>query len=82
MNRSLLQCGIWYVPGFVDDFEEPYSNLRRFQLKKEFPHLPLPTKSIKRQKEDGWAMLDLGDSVIHIVSRNARAKWFDESREW
>jgi ribosomal silencing factor RsfS len=49
----------------------------RTNLVTSHPHLPLPPKSVARgQTHDGWGMLDIGDSVVHIISKQARQKWF------
>lgn len=43
--------------------------------------LPLPPNS-KRQIGDGWAMIDAGDFAVHILSKEAREKYFPEKRTW
>ncbi|XP_006458175.1 hypothetical protein AGABI2DRAFT_190529 [Agaricus bisporus var. bisporus H97] len=43
------------------------------------PPVPLGPKS-KRRMENGWAMVDGGDFVVHILSREARAKYFAQDR--
>ncbi|KAI8999020.1 hypothetical protein BD414DRAFT_476745 [Trametes punicea] len=45
------------------------------------PPLPLPPNS-KRRVNGGWAMIDAGDFAIHIVSKEAREKYFPDRREW
>jgi len=46
------------------------------------PPLPLPPNS-RRQVNDGWAMIDAGEFAVHIVSREARERFFPEKRrEW
>ncbi|KAI0654770.1 hypothetical protein C8Q70DRAFT_1058178 [Cubamyces menziesii] len=45
------------------------------------PPLPLPPNS-KRRVNGGWAMIDAGDFAIHILSKEAREKYFPERREW
>ncbi|EPT06218.1 hypothetical protein FOMPIDRAFT_1021226 [Fomitopsis schrenkii] len=46
------------------------------------PPLPLPP-NIKRRVNGGWAMIDAGDFAVHIVSKEAREKFFpDGRREW
>ncbi|EJU05469.1 hypothetical protein DACRYDRAFT_43354, partial [Dacryopinax primogenitus] len=45
----------------------------RVLLSKQHPSLPLPPRT-RKQAEDGWAMLDLGDTAVHILSRTARDK--------
>lgn len=44
------------------------------------PPLPLPPKS-RRRMGNGWAMVDAGDFVVHVLSREAREKYFGE-RAW
>ncbi|KAG5646646.1 hypothetical protein DXG03_002636 [Asterophora parasitica] len=41
------------------------------------PPLPLPPNS-KRRMHNGWAMIDAGDFAIHILSKEAREKYFDD----
>ncbi|KDQ06744.1 hypothetical protein BOTBODRAFT_140836 [Botryobasidium botryosum FD-172 SS1] len=51
----------------------------RNKLATEYPQIPLPPKSASiRAAPDGWGLLDIGDSVVHIVSRSARDKWFTQ----
>ncbi|GBE82636.1 hypothetical protein BKA93DRAFT_726517 [Sparassis latifolia] len=46
------------------------------------PPVLLPHNTKKRMS-DGWAMLDAGDFAVHIVSKDAREKFFPDSRrEW
>jgi len=45
------------------------------------PPLPLPPNS-KRTFTDGWAMLDAGEFAVHVVSREARQKYFPEKRRF
>jgi len=45
-------------------------------LAEGFPDVPLPTKAALRKSGDGWGFLDLGDSAIHILSKDAKRKWF------
>lgn len=52
------------------------------QLLTHLPPLPLPP-NIKRRVNGGWAMIDAGDFAVHIVSKEAREKFFpDGRREW
>jgi len=47
------------------------------------PHLALPPKkSIGRNTQDGWGFLDAGDTAIHILSKDAREKWFSDSVDY
>ncbi|EGN95443.1 hypothetical protein SERLA73DRAFT_112966 [Serpula lacrymans var. lacrymans S7.3] len=45
------------------------------------PPLPLPPNS-KRRMHNGWAMIDAGDFAVHIVSREAREKYFERPTDW
>ncbi|KXN82066.1 hypothetical protein AN958_03224 [Leucoagaricus sp. SymC.cos] len=47
------------------------------------PPLPLPPKS-KRRMGNGWALVDAGDFAVHVLSREAREKYFGNERlaEW
>jgi hypothetical protein len=46
------------------------------------PPLPLPPNS-KRRMLNGWAMIDAGKFAVHILSRDARRKYFERSAaEW
>ncbi|KZO95711.1 hypothetical protein CALVIDRAFT_472103, partial [Calocera viscosa TUFC12733] len=71
----------WVVVGQVKEGTEGRGSVEavvrstRGALMKLHPELRLPPRS-RRTAEDGWAMLDLGDTAVHIVSRTARDKWF------
>ncbi|PCH38445.1 hypothetical protein WOLCODRAFT_97142 [Wolfiporia cocos MD-104 SS10] len=45
------------------------------------PPLPLPPNSKKRVNDD-WAMIDAGEFAVHIVSRDARERYFPDRRDW
>lgn len=49
------------------------------------PPIPLPPNS-KRRMHNGWAMIDAGNFAVHILSKEARQKYFEniENRaaEW
>ncbi|KAI0373298.1 hypothetical protein BV20DRAFT_938103 [Pilatotrama ljubarskyi] len=45
------------------------------------PPLPLPPKN-RRHINSGWAMVDAGDFAIHILSKEAREKYFPDRRDW
>ncbi|KAI9056885.1 hypothetical protein FKP32DRAFT_1662067 [Trametes sanguinea] len=45
------------------------------------PPLSLPPNS-KRRVNGGWAMIDVGNWAIHILSKEAREKYFPDRREW
>ncbi|GLB35007.1 putative ribosomal silencing factor during starvation [Lyophyllum shimeji] len=45
------------------------------------PPLPLPPNS-KRRMHNGWAMVDAGDFAVHVLSKEAREKYFSERVEW
>ncbi|KAH9857682.1 hypothetical protein C2E23DRAFT_719648 [Lenzites betulinus] len=36
----------------------------------------------KRRINGGWAMIDAGDFAVHIVSKEAREKYFPDRRDW
>ncbi|KAG6334378.1 hypothetical protein ID866_4717 [Astraeus odoratus] len=55
-------------------------NFRKALLTME-PPLPLPPNS-KRRGYNGWAMIDAGNFVVHILSRDARLKYFDNIAQW
>ncbi|PVG00227.1 hypothetical protein CPB86DRAFT_729775 [Serendipita vermifera] len=57
------------------------SSLRQM-LKREYPGLLVPSRSNHKDQRDGWTMIDLGNSAIHICSRRAWQLWMDPSREW
>src|ERR1700735_2283785 len=56
------------------------TNIAFRQLVKGFPDIPLPTKAALRNSGDGWGFLDLGDSAIHILSKDAKKKWFSRDQ--
>jgi ribosomal silencing factor RsfS len=46
------------------------------------PSIPLPHNS-KRQMNTGWAMIDAGNFAVHIMSKEARKKYFENiEAEW
>ncbi|KDQ59567.1 hypothetical protein JAAARDRAFT_127153, partial [Jaapia argillacea MUCL 33604] len=45
------------------------------------PPLPLPPNS-KRRVGDSWAMIDAGEFAVHILSREAREKFFEDRTRW
>ena len=47
-----------------------------YLVKENHPHLPIPPKSRAKNVSDGWYLLDVGDTAIHIVSKTVREKWF------
>lgn len=51
----------------------------RSQLLEARPPLPLPPNS-KRRVDDGWAMIDAGEFAVHVLSKEARAKFFPPGR--
>ncbi|QRW14728.1 pirin domain-containing protein [Ceratobasidium sp. AG-Ba] len=64
----------WYVIAEVKEgtegrgaIETVVRNAQR-ELLKSFPELPLPRKLSRRPAGDGWEVLDLGDSLLHVVS--------------
>jgi hypothetical protein len=48
----------------------PCSQLRTMQ-----PPLPIPPNS-KQRLHNGWAMIDVGDFAVHVLSRTSREKYF------
>jgi len=48
----------------------------RKALKESHPEVPLPPKTRRAASEDGWGMLDVGETAVHVLSRQAREKWF------
>ncbi|KAG9032130.1 hypothetical protein FRB95_001836 [Tulasnella sp. JGI-2019a] len=62
--------------GSIDHVAKSVRNM----LVKSYPDMKLPPKgrSTTRDSADGWAMLDLGDNAIHVVSKSAREKWFSD----
>ncbi|KAI0725178.1 hypothetical protein C8Q72DRAFT_889087 [Fomitopsis betulina] len=54
----------------------------RRTLLTHLPPLPLPP-NVKQRANGGWAMIDAGEFVVHIVSKEARQKFFpDGRRNW
>ncbi|KAH7910657.1 hypothetical protein BJ138DRAFT_1173027 [Hygrophoropsis aurantiaca] len=45
------------------------------------PPLSLPPNS-KRRMHNGWAMIDAGSFAVHIISSEARQKYFEHRTEW
>jgi len=45
------------------------------------PPLPLPPNSRKRVN-DGWAMVDAGDFAVHVLSPDARQRYFTDRGKW
>ncbi|RPD59144.1 hypothetical protein L226DRAFT_465399 [Lentinus tigrinus ALCF2SS1-7] len=45
------------------------------------PPLPLPPNN-KRRVNGAWAMIDAGDFAVHILSKEAREKYFPDQRDW
>lgn len=45
------------------------------------PPFPLPPKS-RRQAETGWVMIDAGPFAVHVLSKDAREKYFNHQTEW
>ncbi|KAI0713438.1 hypothetical protein C8Q76DRAFT_619847 [Earliella scabrosa] len=45
------------------------------------PPISLPPNN-KRRVNGGWAMIDAGDFAVHILSKEAREKYFPERRDW
>ncbi|EJD46087.1 hypothetical protein AURDEDRAFT_113783 [Auricularia subglabra TFB-10046 SS5] len=48
-------------------------------LQEHHPDVPLPSFGFSRRStrgSDGWGMLDAGDFAVHVLSREARERWF------
>ncbi|KAG8878001.1 hypothetical protein FRB97_002847 [Tulasnella sp. 331] len=62
--------------GSIDHVAKSVRNM----LVKNYPNMTLPSKgrSATRDSVDGWAMMDLGDNAIHVLSKSAREKWFSD----
>ncbi|KAI0637396.1 hypothetical protein C8Q77DRAFT_1097356 [Trametes polyzona] len=45
------------------------------------PPLALPLNN-KRRFNGGWAMIDAGEFAVHILSKEAREKYFPDRRDW
>ena len=45
------------------------------------PPILLPPKS-RRQAETGWVMIDAGPFAVHVLSKDAREKYFNHQTEW
>ncbi|EIW85000.1 hypothetical protein CONPUDRAFT_149864 [Coniophora puteana RWD-64-598 SS2] len=45
------------------------------------PPVPLPPKS-KRRMNNGWAMIDAGNFIVHVVGKDTKAKYFSHNQEW
>ncbi|KAG8786970.1 hypothetical protein FRC15_010290 [Serendipita sp. 397] len=61
---------------------EAVASSLRTTLRKEFPALHIPSTLGQKDQKDRWAMVDMGDSAVHICSRKAWQRWMDPSREW
>jgi ribosomal silencing factor RsfS len=53
----------------------------RVQLLSHEPPFPLPPKS-RRQAGTGWVMIDAGQFAVHVLSKDAREKYFNDQTEW
>lgn len=45
------------------------------------PPVTLP-RNAKRRGHHGWAMVDAGNFVVHILSQEARQKYFLNQSQW
>ncbi|KAJ3726158.1 hypothetical protein C8R42DRAFT_694827 [Lentinula raphanica] len=45
------------------------------------PPLPLPPNS-KRRMQNGWAIIDGGDFVVHVLSKGVRERYFSDSTSY
>jgi hypothetical protein len=57
----------------------PYSGF--MQLLSMNPPLQLPQKT-RRDIHDGWAMVDAGEFAVHILSAEARERYFGNRSLW
>ncbi|KAG8914489.1 hypothetical protein FRC00_013087 [Tulasnella sp. 408] len=59
---------------------EYVAKLARNLIIKENPGFHVPSKGTTKSRgtSEGWAMLDLGDHAIHVISKSAREKWFSD----
>ncbi|KAF8121942.1 hypothetical protein EV363DRAFT_1588259 [Boletus edulis] len=60
---------------------EAVVRLVRKTLLKMHPPVPLP-RSAKRRGYYGWAMVDAGNFAVHILSQEARQKYFLNQSQW
>lgn len=56
--------------------------LPSLQLRREFPALKIPSRSHHKGQKDGWSLVDVGQTAIHVCSRQAWARYLDPTREW
>ena len=59
----------------------PQAFMFGLQLLTGDPPISLPPNN-KRRVNGGWAMIDAGDFAVHILSKEAREKYFPERRDW
>ncbi|KAH7107382.1 hypothetical protein BKA62DRAFT_791184 [Auriculariales sp. MPI-PUGE-AT-0066] len=46
-------------------------------LKEQHPDVPLPPMGFSRRKHnEGWGMIDAGEFAVHVLSQEARQRWF------
>ncbi|CAE6433641.1 unnamed protein product [Rhizoctonia solani] len=73
----------WYVIAQVKEGTEGRGAIESVirsaqkELLKNYPNLPIPRKLSRRRTSDGWEVLDIGDSLLHVVSREAASKWIE-----
>ncbi|KDN49380.1 hypothetical protein RSAG8_02082, partial [Rhizoctonia solani AG-8 WAC10335] len=73
----------WYVIAQVKEGTEGRGAIESVirsaqkELLKNYPNLPIPKKLSRRRTSDGWEVLDIGDSLLHVVSREAASKWLE-----
>ncbi|KAG8731977.1 hypothetical protein FRC12_019485 [Ceratobasidium sp. 428] len=72
----------WYVIAEVKEgtegrgaIETVIRNAQR-ELLKTYPQLPIPRKLSRKRTGDGWEVLDLGDSLLYVVSWEKSQKLF------
>ncbi|KAG8703039.1 hypothetical protein FRC08_003101 [Ceratobasidium sp. 394] len=77
----------WYVIAEVKEgtegrgaIETVIRNAQK-ELLKNYPQLPIPRKLSRKWTGDGWEVLDLGDSLLHVVSREKSQHLFGVQRQ-
>ncbi|EIM90294.1 uncharacterized protein STEHIDRAFT_93176 [Stereum hirsutum FP-91666 SS1] len=89
VGNGLLEGGIWSWVVLAQVKEgtenrgaiESVVRIVRKTLLGMNPPLPLPPNS-RRKISDGWAMIDAGDFAVHVLSLEARLKFFTDRSQW
>lgn len=77
----------WFVLAQVKDGTENRGSIEavvrlvRKTLLTMDPPVLLPPNS-KRRGYNGWAMIDAGNFAVHVLSRDARQKYFENINQW